>query len=64
MSLWKKNLSQFGTEEVGFSYKLLSPKLVDCMEVEEFIFMRKWLELVSSMITSAKLNFSKFSEKG
>ncbi|KAJ7974294.1 Eukaryotic translation initiation factor 3 subunit M [Quillaja saponaria] len=34
-----------------------------CMEAEEFIAMGKWLELVSLMVASAELIFSKVSEK-
>ncbi|KAI4346694.1 hypothetical protein L6164_007567 [Bauhinia variegata] len=34
-----------------------------CMEAEEFIAMGKWLELATSMVTSAELIFPKVSEK-
>ncbi|KAF7822400.1 eukaryotic translation initiation factor 3 subunit M-like [Senna tora] len=34
-----------------------------CMEAEEFIAMRKWLELALLLVTSAELIFSKVSEK-
>lgn len=53
-------LDQIPAEAFQTLTKVVEPQVSKlCMEVEEFIFMKKWLELVSLMITYAELKFLK-----